>query len=482
MRPFLTKEEEIISVGVDIGSSTTKMVISRLQLMNMRGSSYVPKVEIVNRQVLYQSPIYRTPLLTDDWIDTEQIFSILMKEYGYAGVPWGSIHGGAVIITGETATKRNAKEVLHYLAEKAGDFVVATAGPDFEGILAGKGSGAWARSKRCNAVIANLDIGGGTTNIAIFKKGQVIGTCTLQIGGRAIEMERGTIKRVSPVMQQWTEACVLKAGDRYSDDKLINLANRMTKTIADVLAGYVLEEDYPLLVGQPPDWIEPIEEIMFSGGVAACMTGGGSDAELYHEYCDIGAILAKALKNSVYLHRWKQIEAAETSRATVLGAGMQTIEVSGSTIHFHDHSLPLRNLPVVKVSLQDCRSSEEIHERLIRAVERGIRLFDPQMLCQPFAIAITDLTYTSFEAVQKLAVSLLEALRPLEACPEPLVIVTNQDMAKALGQTLQRLSQKQVIAIDQIEVENGDYIDLGKPLEGSGVVPVIVKTLAFHQS
>ena len=54
------------------------------------------------------------------------------EEYRKSGFAKGEIATGAVIITGETARKENAREVLSALSAFAGDFVVATAGPDLE--------------------------------------------------------------------------------------------------------------------------------------------------------------------------------------------------------------------------------------------------------------------------------------------------------------------------------------------------------------
>ena len=137
----------------------------------------------------------------------QAIFRLIQREYANAGLRMQDIKSGAVIITGETATKRNARHIVHLLAEKAGDFVVATAGADLEGVLAGKGSGAEERSKRMRGVIANVDIGGGTANAAFFRRGQVIGTVTFHIGGRLIRLdENGRIGYVSPHLQRWLDA------------------------------------------------------------------------------------------------------------------------------------------------------------------------------------------------------------------------------------------------------------------------------------
>ena len=145
------KQETIISAGIDIGTSTTKLIISRFSLMNVAGTSHVPRIEIVDKEILYKSPIFRTPLTDPSTIDVAEVEKIVRSQYAAAGIEAAQIETGAVIITGETATKQNASEMLHYLSSQAGDFLVATAGPDLEGIIAAKGSGAyWRRnSKHC---------------------------------------------------------------------------------------------------------------------------------------------------------------------------------------------------------------------------------------------------------------------------------------------------------------------------------------------
>jgi ethanolamine utilization protein EutA len=177
------KEQWITSMGLDLGTSTTKMIISRLRLVNTGGRASLPRIQIAERQLVYASPIYTTPLRTHDEIDMQAISDLIQQEYEKAKVSLGGIQTGAVIITGETATKKNAEYVVHSLAHRAGDFVVATAGADLEAILAGKGSGASRRSLEYRGVIANIDIGGGTANTAFFEQGEPIGTLTFHVGG-----------------------------------------------------------------------------------------------------------------------------------------------------------------------------------------------------------------------------------------------------------------------------------------------------------
>ena len=128
--------ETIISAGIDIGTTTTQLVFSRLTLNNTRGYGVTPKIEIVQKELLYQSRVYFTPLKSQDEIDGPAVGRIIKREYERAGLTPAMIHTGAVIITGETSRKQNARSVCREISEIAGDFVVAAAGPDLEAILA----------------------------------------------------------------------------------------------------------------------------------------------------------------------------------------------------------------------------------------------------------------------------------------------------------------------------------------------------------
>ena len=135
--------EEILSVGIDIGTSTLQLIFSKIYIEN-RGSSFtVPQIKIIGKEVIYRSEIYETPLISETVIDTKNVKKIIENEYKKANIKYEDVSTGAVIITGDTARKENAKEVLETLSGMAGDFVVATAGPDLESIIAGKGSGAY---------------------------------------------------------------------------------------------------------------------------------------------------------------------------------------------------------------------------------------------------------------------------------------------------------------------------------------------------
>lgn len=199
--------ETILSVGIDLGTSTTQLILSELEIQNMASSFTVPRIVISDKRIIFRSEILFTPILADNLIDVEAIRDFVTKEYANAGIKKEEIGMGAVIITGETARKDNASNVLDAMSGFAGDFVVATAGPDLESIIAGKGAGAHTYAKENNTSVVNLDIGGGTTNLSLFDRGELIDTACLDIGGRLIKVDRETrkITYIAPKIQALIE-------------------------------------------------------------------------------------------------------------------------------------------------------------------------------------------------------------------------------------------------------------------------------------
>ena len=158
--------EQLLSVGLDIGTTSTQMVLSELTVENRASAFSVPEIQISRRRILYRSPIHFTPLLQGELVDGAAIRAIVTEEYRSAGITREQVDTGAVIITGETSRKENAATVLQNLSDFAGDFVVATAGPDLESLLAAQGAGAVSYSADTGRSVIHMEIGGGTSNLA----------------------------------------------------------------------------------------------------------------------------------------------------------------------------------------------------------------------------------------------------------------------------------------------------------------------------
>ena len=148
--------ESLTSVGIDVGTTSAQLVVSRLRVENRASGFAVPEMVITDREVLYRSPVHFTPLVEGKLVDGEKLRIIVEGEYKKAGISRGKVDTGAVIVTGETSRRENARTVMEALSEYAGDFVVTTAGPDLESVLAAKGSGAVEYSRNTGKTVQTV--------------------------------------------------------------------------------------------------------------------------------------------------------------------------------------------------------------------------------------------------------------------------------------------------------------------------------------
>ena len=474
--------EKILSVGIDIGTSTTQLVFSNITIENTASSFTIPRIKIVDKELIYRSSIHFTPLTTQTKIDGNKVREIIEIEYKRAGVTPNDVKTGAVIITGETARKENANEVLQNLSGFAGDFVVATAGPDLESIIAGRGAGADKVSDEKNAYVVNIDIGGGTSNLALFKNGELVDTGCLDIGGRLIKIDKDTKKiyYIYTKIKKLAESIGVKieVGDTADIDKIRKVAGAMTKILEESVSVKARTPIYEeLLTNKGIKDGYNIEYITFSGGVADYVYN--EDYLDPFKYGDIGVILGEEIAKSDLVKKLKVKSAIETIRATVVGAGSHTTDISGSTITYTDDVFPIKNLPILKLAAEDEAGGFDSIERSIR---EKLKWFNLENESQQVAVAIKAFKSPSFEEIQMLARALINGMTELLKKGYPIFIIVENDIAKVLGQTIYRQLNKSsiVVCIDSIKVENGDYIDIGKPLVNGKVVPVVIKTLVFN--
>ncbi|HFI0131351.1 TPA: ethanolamine ammonia-lyase reactivating factor EutA [Streptococcus suis] len=474
--------EKILSVGIDIGTATTQLVLSELVVENIASVFTIPRVYITDKRVLYRSEIIFTPIFDNLLIDVESIKEFVRQEYQKAGISKSMIQMGAVIITGETARKDNASQVLEALSGYAGDFVVATAGPDLESIIAGKGAGSYQYSQEYHTSVANIDIGGGTSNISVYREGDLIDTACFDIGGRLVKVDPSSqlITYIAPKLQEIIakENWQLKVGCQVNRRDLDALISVLVSVLEQSLGLDTNSPYYELLQtnhGLKLDY--PIRCVSFSGGVADAVFQTDRSVSEFH-YGDIGILLGKAISQSKIFSDKKVIESVETIRATVVGAGSHTTEVSGSTITYISKVLPIKNIPVLKLSSQDEQGSQQ---ELAGAIKEKSRWFMLENEVQELAIALDGIKSPSFVRVQEYAQAILEGMKDSIDRGIPLLVVVKEDMAKVLGQSLFALLPKDYpfVCIDSVDVQNGDYIDIGNPLVEGSVLPVVVKTLVF---
>lgn len=473
----------ILSVGIDVGTSTTQVVFSKLQMDNAGGYFSVPRVAIVDKEVVYKSEVYMTPLKTDVLIDTDALRNIVAAEFRKAGYRPEDTDSGAVIITGESARKENSDAVLKSLSDFAGDFVVSAAGPDMESLIAGKGSGAWQYSMDHHCRVANLDIGGGTTNVVLFEDGETLARGCLDIGGRLICMNpQGIITKVSPAAAVMAQAAgvSVSVGDRCDELKLTAVTRQMAAALNAYLGVGTKDIDAILRQIKTPgssDFPVPekIQAVFFSGGVADLIYYESADTWAYG---DIGVLLGRAIRESRLFTDFQKMEPGETIRATVVGAGTYTTTISGSTITYSDDIFPLKNIPVIKLDeeLQEACFAGET-EPVIRRIQWVLGQNDEEH----FILAMPGKRNPGYMEMKRAAASIRQIMDRVQSPGEPILLVIESDIAKAMGQMIRQQPdlKRQVVAIDSIHVEDGEYVDMGKPMMNGMVIPVVVKTLIF---
>ncbi|SDK43443.1 ethanolamine ammonia-lyase reactivating factor EutA [Natronorubrum texcoconense] len=482
----------LTSIGVDVGTTTTHAIVSRLRVETPPGGAASPK--ITDREIVHRGTVRETPLLDSETIDVDRVAAFVDRELEATGVTADEIDTGAVIVTGETARRANAEPLVHRLAADSGQFVAAVAGASLEAVLAGRGSGAATRAAEAGGLVANVDVGGGTTNVAIFdgrdsardRTGPgsdgvaVRETRCLDVGGRLVTFDdRRRVISVSPPARTLVEALELPIarGESPPADALDDLAAAMADRIVDLCAGPPFDDlTRALAIGPLPDESLEFDGVVFSGGVGRLVASPPDDP---FAYGDLGGSLAAALADHAVVRSWPVLEPAEDIRATVVGAGTETTTLSGRTVSLEPSTLPLRNVPVAAVpDVSNC-SDAALEGRFEAGVSRLLERHDPDEV-DAVALSIDDvgpLAYDRLRAVGDALVPALESLSP----SLPMVVVTRQNCAKVLGQVLRRRTDRPLLVLDELVVGDGDYLDVGEPMPGGESVPVVVKTLAFGE-
>ena len=471
----MMEKTAMLSAGIDLGTSTTQLVISRLTVRNTASSFAVPKLSITAKEVVYRSEIHFTPLRSDTEIDADALARIVDAEYRRAGIDRSAIETGAVIITGETARKENAREVLSALSGYAGDFVVATAGPDLEGVLAGKGAGCGDYAVQHRVPVLNMDIGGGTANFCLFDAGgEPADTGCVNVGGRLVKMNgEGVITYVSPVLDG---LCTLRPGQTAGPSELRPVIDLLGSALEETtglrprtgLSARLTTNRLPALNSAPP----PL--LCFSGGVADLIYTDSPPHWL--AYGDIGVLLGRAVRESA-LFAAPHIQPGETIRATVIGAGSHATTLTGSTIAYEGVNFPLKNLPVLAVRDEEAnRSAGELADTISRRLEWFWDGGKPEAV----VVALHGLKSPSFDELERLADGLTRGLGPLTEAGLPLMVALEEDMGKALGQAmLCRMPEpRRLLCVDGLDLRTGTYLDVGRPV--GSALPVVIKTLLMQ--
>lgn len=472
---------DLLSVGIDIGSSTSHLVFSNLVLQKSE-RSMSKRYEVVDRQILYEGRIINTPLIDRTTIDVKALSVFFKEEYERAGFKPENIQTGAVIITGETAKKENAREILEAISEDAGKFVSATAGPNFESLIAALGSGMTARSRDLEKTILTVDIGGGTSNLAISRNGEIISTSCISVGGRLLGIDNhNVIWRIDEPALKVLEALGIKKniGDKITDAELDAIALQFAQSLIEIMSGPAKSELTKQLM-MTPDMIFPeqIDEISFSGGVSEFIY----NSTISEKFDDMGHILAQKILSLVSQLKGQMIEPSNKIRATVIGAGAYSLSISGSTC-FLDPELdfPIKNVPVIRVDAdRNQLSIEHMQEMVSRAFER----FDIVEGNELAALYFKDPVRASYDKLKLFAMSIESSLINSIKNRIPIILIFERDIANSVGNIIRRETsiKDNLLTLDELTLQDGDWIDVGSPLINGQVFPVTVKSLVFNRN
>jgi ethanolamine utilization protein EutA len=474
---------ELVSVGIDIGSAGTQVIFSRVQLRRL-AEELTSRYFVVQRETVYQSPVALTPYVSEERIDDKAVGGIIDAAYESAGLHPDNIDTGAVILTGEALRRENAKAIADVLADVGGEFVCAAAGHHMESMLAAYGSGAAKTSHDRGIPILNIDIGGGTTKLALVEHGNVVHTAALHIGGRlAVFDEQGRLTRLDPAGRRL--AMLAGVDWRLGADVTEEQIDRVTNWMADALVA-ALNERAPSGEVQSLWLTEPLGLI---GGVAGAMVSGGVGEYVYdretREFGDLGHRLGRAIRQRFEAGRFSfpLLPPGECIRATAIGASEYSVQLSGNTIYLSSPGamLPRKNLQVLQpaVRLGDVVDAAAVADAIRDHFER----FDVVEGETEVALALRWRGAPAYARLAGLAHGIVQALPRTIAAGRPIFLIFDGDVAQTMGALLKEELgvASEVLALDGVALWDFDYIDLGRVRMPSFTVPVTIKSLVFSQ-
>jgi ethanolamine utilization protein EutA len=479
---WIADHVSLTTVGIDIGSSGTQVIFSRVNLRRL-GEDLSSRYYVVSRETLFRSVVALTPYRSEEHIDEAKLGAIIDDAYNAAGINPADIDTGAVILTGEALRRENAQAISGIVAEKGGDFVCATAGHHMEAMLAAYGSGAATVSNAEQRRILNIDIGGGTTKLAVVERGKVVATAAVHIGGRLQVVDQdGLIVRLDPAGKYHAERAgfAWNRGDVAYAADLDTVAEGMADTLVAALAAPPLAHDIAhLYLTDPIADFGPIDGMMFSGGVGEYVYGRED-----HDFGDLGRRLGHAIRRRVDAGAlpWRLLPAGECIRATALGASEYSVQLSGNTSYISAPGilLPRRNLQVLR---PDYVPTEVVDpDAVASAIRRHMVAFDVAD-DREVALALSWQGPPSYERLAGFAAGIQRGLAERIANRQAIYVMLDGDVAQTLGAILREEFDvaSEILVIDGVVLMDFDYIDLGRIRMPSNTVPVTIKSLVFSE-
>jgi ethanolamine utilization protein EutA len=463
------------SVGIDIGSAGTQVAFSRL-VLRRRGEDLTSRYVVVARDTVFESELQLTPYTDDLQIDAVALGQMLDAAYAGAGRRPEDVDTGVVILTGEALRRRNAERIASVVAVRAGDLVCATAGHHMEAMLAAYGSGAVLASHQARERILNIDIGGGTTKLALVDRGRVLATAALHVGGRLIAVDGDTVTRIEPGGRMHAAAVGLDLGSRVGPSDLDEIASAMADLVIAAVRGEPAAE--PLFLTEPIA-VQGVDGVIFSGGVAEYIYRTET-----RDFGDLGRRLGLSLADRTDELPASVLVAAQRIRATVLGASEYTVQLSGITsfIPTPETTVPRRNLQVAR---PDYVLGEVVErEAVASAIDHHLSMFGLHDTGADVALALRWSGSPSYRRLRAFAEGVISGLRRRVADGRPLYLMIDGDIALTLGTILrdELAVAGDLLILDGIDLRDFDFVDLGRVRLPSNTVPVTIKSLVFATS
>ena len=487
------------SVGIDIGSSSTQVVFSKIHLHRV-ADQLSTRYVVVLREPLAQPPLALTPYQSETLIDAQALGRMIEDAYAEAGLHPDQVDAGAVILTGEALRRENGEAIAAMLAEQGGEFVCATAGHHMESRLAVYGSGAALRSFETQTRILNVDIGGGTTKLGLVDRGELVATAAVHCGGRLLVTDaEGRITRLDPQGRSHARRAGFdwQLGQRVTRDELARVAAGMADALLRVLNGQPSEQDRAeLMLTDAIADVGAVHGVMFSGGVGEYVYGREP-----RDFGDLGKLFGEALRARLDAGAlpWPLLPAGECIRATVLGASEYSVQLSGNTTYISQPRalLPRKNLQVVPLPHVFGEAPVRA-EDVAQALRTAFAAHDLVEGEQDVAVSLRWSGPPAYSRLTALKDGLLQGLSRSVAAGRPLYVVVDGDIALTLGYLIHEdprvaptlpadagagvgagAPRSEVLVIDGVTLWGFDFIDLGRIRLPSNTVPVTIKSLVF---